>query len=110
MKKIGMSFLIAILCFSNTIQAFEIQKIPLVEQVMTSDSDVFLLIENLWLKTEGFQISCAGAFVLVNGGWITLAEAVEVGDFQASWQCSRCKRYNMDGIKACPYCGKSKNA
>ncbi len=92
------------------LQAFDEFDEPLVEQVIHSDEGVFLLINNSWLQIKGFQVSEAGAFALVNGEWMTLSEAVEFGDFQASWQCSRCERYSIDGINTCPYCGKSKNA
>ena len=82
---------------------------PLIEQVMTNHQGVCLQIGDSWLVTKGLQASDAGIFVLVEGEWVPLSEAVAWGEFEASWQCARCGRNNMDGISTCPYCGKSKN-
>lgn len=114
MRQFGLLTLIA-LSFITTTQAFEKRNcyngedMPFIEQVITNDQGVCLLIGNSWLVTKGMQASNEGMFVLVNEEWISVAEAVEFGDFQASWKRSKCGRYSMDGINICPYCGKPKN-
>ena len=111
-------FELLVLCalsFVTTAQALEQEncynryEIPLIEQVITNDEGICLLIGNSWLMTKGMQASNEGMFVLVNEEWMSIDEAVECGDFQASWKCSRCGRSSMDGINTCPYCGKPKN-
>lgn len=92
-------------------QAFEgnSTEMPLIEQVITNDKGVCLLIGNSWLVAKGLQASDEGMFVLVNEEWMPISEALEFGDYQASWKCSKCGRYNMDGVTICPYCGKPRN-
>ncbi len=77
-----------------------------VAQVVANDKEVLLLIDNTWLKTEGFQVLDSEASVLMNGEWMTITDMVASNEFQASWKCTKCKRSNMDGVNTCPYCGK----
>jgi len=93
------------ICFTKA----QANEMPLIEQVITNDQGVCLLIGDSWLVTKGMQASNEGMFVLVNEAWMPIFEAVEFGDYQASWKCSKCGRYNMDGVNTCPYCGKRKN-
>jgi hypothetical protein len=114
MRQFGLLILFA-LSFITTAQAFETgncyngHDMPLIEQVIINDQGVCLLIGNSWLVTNGMQASNEGMFVLVNEEWMPIAAAVEFGDFQASWKCSKCGSYSMDGVNTCPYCGKPKN-
>jgi hypothetical protein len=83
---------------------------PLIEQVVTNEQGVFLLVNDFWVCSKSMQASEEGTFVLVNGEWMSLLAAIENGDcIRASWKCSKCGRFNMDGVNACPYCGKPKN-
>jgi len=100
-----MLFFLCLSCFT-VVRASEM---PLIEQVVTNDLGVCLLIGDSWLVTKGMQASNEGMFVLMNEEWMSISEAVELGDYQASWKCSKCGRYNMDGVNTCPYCGKPKN-
>lgn len=84
-------------------------EIPLIEQIITNDKGVCLLIGDSWLVTKGMQASNEGMFVLINEEWMPISEAVDFGDYQVSWKCSKCGRYSMDGVNVCPYCGKPKN-
>ena len=93
----------AILMLSRTLFGFD-------GQIVNNEQGVYLLIDDSWLKTEGVQFVGEDAFALVEGEWLTLEEVLELGDYQAAWRCSKCKRYNMDGVNTCPYCGKRKNA
>ena len=78
-----------------------------IEQVITNDQGVFLLVNDFWVCGKGMQASEEGTFVLVNEEWMPLLAAIESGDcIRASWKCSKCRRYNLDGVNACPYCGK----
>jgi hypothetical protein len=98
------AFMLAtLLILSQTIFGFD-------GQVVNNEQGVYLLINDTWLKTEGVQIIKEDAFALMEGEWMTLEEALTLGDYQAAWKCSNCKRYNMDGVNICPYCGKRKNA
>lgn len=83
---------------------------PFVEQIMTNEQGVHLLIGEYWLNADGLQASENGMFVLLHGEWMPLSEAVKMrGYLLRSWKCSRCGRYNLEGINACAYCGKPKN-
>lgn len=115
-------FIFLILCFNvahayNYSQKFEDENYfvdpanPPIDQVITNDQGVFLLVNDFWVCGQGFQASEAGTFLLVNGEWMSLVAAIESEDcIQASWICSKCGRYSMDGVNVCPYCGKRKNA
>lgn len=100
--------MLLILCSMCFIKA-RANETPLIEHVMMNNQGVYLLIGDSWLVTKGMQASNEGIFVLVNEEWMPISEAVEFGDYQASWKCSKCGRYNMDGVNTCPYCGKPKN-
>jgi hypothetical protein len=104
MKKLTFAI---IFLLTHTLFGFEDAQI---ESIVNNNQGVYLLINDAWLKTEGLQVLGENAFALVEGEWITLQEAVQLGDFQAAWKCSKCKRYNMDGVNTCPYCGRPKNA
>jgi hypothetical protein len=110
-----MSLLLLVLCFLSAAQAFESVDyrneidMPPVEQVIATNQGVGLLIGESWLIAEALQATGEGLFVFLNEEWMPLAEAVEIGDYQASWECSRCHRYSMDGVNVCPYCGKHRN-
>ena len=80
---------------------------PMVDQVISNEQGVFLLINDFWLCTEAFQITGLDSFVLLNGEWLSLSEAIESGTCHlSSWKCKRCERYNLEGVNACAYCGK----
>jgi hypothetical protein len=57
---------------------------------------VCLLIGDAWLVAKGMQASDAGMFILLNAEWVPIAEAIEFGDYQASWKCRKCGRYNSE--------------
>jgi hypothetical protein len=84
----------------------------LVSHCIANQEGVFLQIGNRWIATEGLQISKEEIFVMVNGEWITIAEALENPECaRATWKCSVCGFVNYDGISACGVCGtpRSKN-
>jgi hypothetical protein len=105
--------LLSVLCFLSPSYAVENyengNETSFVDQVITNERGVCLLIDGSWLIADGFQCSSEGMFVFVHETWVPLTDAIEISDFQASWRCSKCKRYNMDGVNVCPYCGKSKS-
>jgi hypothetical protein len=79
---------------------------PLVRHIITNGGGVFLQVGNSWIATEGLQVSGEKMFVLVNGEWITIAEALENPEcVRATWKCEVCGFINYDGISACGVCG-----
>jgi hypothetical protein len=109
-----MFLVLFVMCFIVVGHAFESRdsatETPFIEQVITNNQDVCLLIDQSWLIADNLQASSEGMFVSLHGSWMPLAEAIAIGDYQASWRCSKCRRYNIDGVNVCPYCGKPKNS
>jgi hypothetical protein len=107
LSKIVALFLV-LLSFSTTTYAREWDLLS-VQQVITNEQGVCLLIGDRWLSTEGFFATGEGMFVLLNEEWTPLTEALARGDYQAGWTCSRCGYYNfMDGVTKCGVCGHKK--
>ena len=80
-----------------------------IDKIITNEQGVFLLIDGCWIGTQGMQATQGGIFVLENGEWMSVLEAIEGGIFPLeTWECSRCHFMNYEGISACGVCGKPK--
>ncbi len=76
-----------------------------VDQVVSDEQGVFLLIDGCWLGTQGMQATPEGILVLENGEWIPLQEAVRCDNYYV-WKCRNCGYYNPQGVFKCRRCGK----
>lgn len=85
-------------------QAIERQRI---DQVITDEQGVFLLIDGCWLGSQGMQATSEGILILENGEWIPLQEAVKCDNYYV-WQCRNCKKWNSESTSRCYYCKKSR--
>jgi hypothetical protein len=94
--------------FTSTAQGYNDlrQNAPFIEQIITNEQGVCMLIGDSWLISEGLQATGDGIFVLINGEWKLLSEVSEQEARLKSWKCKKCGRYNLEGINACAYCGK----
>ena len=112
------SFFVLSLCFLTTAQAFEgidycgnacalnchtESKICRVDQIITSEEGVFLLVDGFGLGAQGMQAVQEGILVLENGEWMTLEEAVRCDNYYV-WQCRACKAWNSEGTSKCYRC------
>jgi hypothetical protein len=99
---------VLLLTMTCAAQASEIED-PVVNQIITNEEGVFLHVGDCWIESEGLIASNDGLMVLIEGNWMPLPNATFVDDCKrGSWQCSRCDRYNLEGVEACAYCGKKR--
>lgn len=98
------------LCLFNSMCAIDDgraeSEIPIIEHIIANEEGVFLQVGNTWIATEGLQVSSGEIFVLIEGEWMTISEAVENPDCaRATWKCEVCGFINYDGIAVCGVCG-----
>ncbi len=98
------------LCCLTAVHAFDgtncwsgESRIHRVDQIITNEQGVFLLVDGFWLGSQGMQAVPDGILVLENGEWMTLEEAVR-GDNYYVWQCRACKAWNPQGTSKCCRC------
>ena len=99
------------MCCLGSLQASSWESCPVnssserqrIDQVITDEQGVFLLIDGCWLGTQGMQATSEGTLVLENGAWIPLQEAVRCDNYYV-WQCRHCKYWNPQGINKCLRC------
>lgn len=101
------AFFICIFCASASLHAIEPNRLePLIEQIILSNEGVCFQVGKHEIVAESLQVSREGVFILVNGEWLVMSEALGIGEhIQASWVCKKCKSFSMEGINTCPYCG-----
>ena len=99
-------------CYTNSIQAFEgnnnnhynydeqLLDYQQVEQVITNEQGVFLLIDGCWIGAQGMQATQDGIFVLENGEWISLFEAKNCNKNYV-WRCPICGTWNVQNGLPC---------
>ncbi len=105
--------LVLTLCCLGTLQASSWESCSVnlsterqhVDQVVSDEQGVFLLLDGCWLGTQGMQATPEGILVLENGEWIPLQEAIRCDNYYV-WKCRNCGYYNPQGVFKCMRCSK----
>jgi hypothetical protein len=108
--KIFIALLACFSTFTTRMNAFEIIEDSQcnnlsVNEVVTTQNGVYLLVNAHWIEADAMQASNDGIFVLENGEWLSLSEALKSGNYYV-WQCKKCYAWNSEGTNKCSNCGK----
>lgn len=71
-----------------------------IDQVISTEEGVFLLVDNLWIGAEGV-LTMPGSFLLLKDGrWLSIAEVVNCDSYK-TWKCRICGYINPQGVTRC---------
>lgn len=87
-------------CFDEQIPTIE-----KIEQMITNEQGVFLLVDGLWFGADALQATRDGILVLKDGTWRSLGDCFNCDSYK-TWKCRHCKTYNGEGAKNCSGCKK----
>ncbi len=71
-----------------------------INQVMTTEEGVFLLVDDLWIGAEGILAMPGNVLLLENGKWVSISEVI-AGDTYYTWRCRVCGYVNPQGTTKC---------
>lgn len=70
-----------------------------VDQIVTTEEGVFLLVDNIWLGTEGVLAMPGSFLVLNNGQWVAIRDVMNCDSY--TWRCRICGYVNPQGVTRC---------
>jgi hypothetical protein len=71
-----------------------------VDQVISTDEGIFLLIDDRWIGAEGVLAMPNSFLLLENGQWVSLEEVFDCDTYK-TWRCRVCGWVNPQGVTKC---------
>ncbi len=99
--------LLTVVLFANQLNAIPQQNAITVNQCCTNEEAVFLLVGTRWLGAEAVNFTTDGIYVMEEGVWLSIEEAVECDDYW-TWTCRKCGAANVQGWDVCINCGETR--
>lgn len=78
-----------------------------IEQIITDDEGVYVLIDGFWLGSQGIQATPEEILVLEDGEWIPLQEAIRSDNYYV-WQCRKCRAWHSEARSSCYRCSTAR--
>ncbi len=71
-----------------------------INQIITNDEGVFLLVGDLWIEAEGLLTMPGNCLLLEGGKWVSINEVMDCDTYK-TWVCRICGWVNPQGITRC---------
>lgn len=97
-------------CYANAIHASEqdncvyfaekISNTHRIDQMITTDEGVFLLVDDQWIGAEGVLAMPDSVLLLEDGKWVSIGEVMNCDTYK-TWKCRVCGYINPQGVTRC---------
>ena len=99
------SFVLAFLFLCGQMEGVEpIENQNEISRILTSDQGILIRIGEEWIQAEALHAASSGMFVLLDGEWVSVEEAIELGGRRDTWKC-KCGFENYVDFNYCSVCG-----
>ena len=99
------SFALALLFLCVQIEGAELfENQNRISHIITNDQGILLCVGDEWIQAEALHVACSGIFVLADGEWVSVEEAIELGGRRDTWKC-KCGFENYVDFNYCSVCG-----